>query len=381
MLYSGAAVAFTAMPAAVTECPLGTAAINRRFVVKTTNRQRARLIEGGGTDGYALAELALQFTTDLTGATGWDYADKQAEGGPYCSCFDHGNINPNIGTWANIHPDFRDQTLLARIVGRNGDGVISPTLIPIKVQLAGRARYEAGSLEAVTAGDPLHPRDYVVVAASVYGGGGDPGDFGDLPVPQRAIPSGMTVIRGDAGGAGAPLAVFSTNAHGIEAGFAKAFLAAGLASGTRMVCQYLNGSDLAYQTATGLGLANVDVIAAGMTPRAVFYCGDNGIPANVSGLGGAMRELRAFYAKVQSLWPGAAVIIQGNPATDPVWAPFIPEARLLLAEFANDTDVGRTAYIDPTGVALQPDGGHPTSVGTVDEGERAAAVVIAGGIY
>ncbi len=73
--------------------------------------------------------------------------------------------------------------------------------------------------------------------------------------------------------------------------------------------------------------------------------------------------------------------MQGNPATDPVWAPFIPEARALISEFCLDTDAGFMSYIDPTGVELQPDGGHPTSVGTVDEGERAAAVVLAGGIY
>ncbi len=270
LLYSATAISFTAMPDDVTECPLGVATVNRRFLVDTTNRQRTRMIAGGGNDGYALSELALQLTTDLTGATGWDYADKQSEGGSYCSCFDNGNINPNIGTWHNLHSDFRDTFVLGRVVGRHGDVLTTPTLIPIRVQFAGAARYAAGSLAAVTAGDPLHPRDYVVVAASVYGGGGDAGDFGNLPVPQRAIPAGMTVIRGDGGAAGAALSVFSTNAHGIEAGFAKAFLAAGKASGTRMVCQYLNGSTLAYQTSTGLDLANTDVIAAGMTPRAVF---------------------------------------------------------------------------------------------------------------
>lgn len=370
-LLVGAATAFTAMPAARGEWL--SAVSFRRRPVDLTNCVRARLYQGGGTDGLNTSYLSVDYTTDLTGATGW----ASLCGGilPVVSSFDQGGTVHQVGPWSTIAVAARGLVLI-RLVGAGGNGAAAPTFAHIGLEAAGAPRYAGQSLAGIT-----RTTDVMIVGGSLLGGGGDVVEFGTLAVPDRVIPSGMTVLRGDAGGASAALAAFSSNAHGIEAGIAKRLAELGRASGVRLICRYVDATDAASWVTTHLATAAADATAVSATPCVVLYASAVSDAVSDTTVGNYDATLRAFRGRIQALWPGAGWIAISCPATDAVSFPRLAEAKAVLDRRLGEPFRGRQQVLDGTGIEIQPtDDTHPTSAGTMAMGVLFADALVAAGI-
>jgi hypothetical protein len=116
---------WTSMPAALTEFNGNT---QGRIKVDLTNATQARLVvHMMSTAGAASAELRAQYSTD---ASVWNYLDGAT--GPAAAI----NVASTTvaGAWVNLVAGAKADVFL-RVVGMNGDGIISPSFGSISVQV------------------------------------------------------------------------------------------------------------------------------------------------------------------------------------------------------------------------------------------------------
>lgn len=102
---------------------------------------QARLVVTMGTvSTLANTTLRLQYTTDLTGATGWTNIDGAADDASAPRTIASAvridtatTLVPAAGAWVNLAAAARGDVLV-RVVGQDGDGIIDPTFIAISIQ-------------------------------------------------------------------------------------------------------------------------------------------------------------------------------------------------------------------------------------------------------
>ena len=340
------------------------AIILRRKPANLLNAKWARLSQGGGTDGQALSYLSIDYTEDLTGATGW----APLCGGvlPVVGTADQGGTVCQHGPWAPIVEAAKTLVLL-RVVGAGGNGVASPTFADIDLEVSGQMLYEEQSLEAAPQGTGV-----LLIGGSLMGGGGtegtDPGEKGELSVPDRVIPDDMTVIRGDEGGAASTLVAFSAASAGVEAGVAKRLAELGRAAGITLICCYVDATTAGGWAATHLDVAKTYCVNAGVTIVAIGYCSAIGNAPSDHTTGASAAELRALIGRCEEEFPGAAFIGMSCPSTDIVAAPKLADAKVVFDRRMQEPADGRRKGLDGTGIALQLDGVHQTMDGLIDQG-------------
>ena len=343
-------------PSAVREFPSATA-LNRRKPVDWRNVKYGRVEVGGGTDGATTSYAGLQFTADLTGATGW--TDLHEGTKPKVSTANLGGTDYEYSPIVEIAEAARAR-VLTRMVTLGGNDSASPTISHFAFEGFAEVEFEGNSLAGVIAGDPDHPIAGAAFGGSQNAGGGvlapGAGNFGTLAPALQVIPTGMTVVRN-----GSPLASFGANEHGIEAGVAAELDAEGLANGAQMVVRYEDATNAQYWVDTGLDQLKADADAAGVTVRFGFYTGavsDHASAATVAAQDESLVELRAKWF---TLFGDAALIVMECTSTDAGTVPFLAEGVDVQQDRFAEPYRGTTRHLVKSAGPMQTDGVHPTS--------------------
>lgn len=374
----GATVSHTIANPGPTEFPAGGAQFNRRILANLSNRSRARIYVGAGTDGITTSEETVEYTTDLTGASGWIALGTYDDGatGPLVSGYKLQNVGTAWGPWCTTAVGARGLVLL-RVRGRNGDGATAINIQNLGVEVAGNPRHAGMSLAGATPG-----RVIAMFGGSQIGGGGTVGtgvgEFGQLAVGLRSVPSGSTLYLN-----GSTVTLQDHTDHGAEAGVLAQLADSGKSAD--LVCRYVEATVAADWTDTHLATLAADVITAGKgNPAVCFYVGGGNDGQALSRVGAYDYELRRLRGRIEALWPGCVLVWMPQVSHDPVENPFLPEARVVFKRRLSEPYDGKSMWVtnEPTtSTELQADDRHPTSVGEVSMGRRFAAAAVSAGIF
>lgn len=370
-IYAGTALAHTIANPGPTEWPASGAQANRRSFADLTNCERARLTLGNSTTGLNTAELFAEYTTDLTGASGWTALGTyvtSSEGGPLINVSQQNYAGP----WCPVPLAARGLVAL-RVRGRTGDGATGYNTTSLRIEVRGPPLHAARSLTGGTPGPGI-----VMFGGSQIAGGGTigtgPGEFGTLSAPLVAVPAGCTLVRN-----GSVLTAHVPGDHGAEAGVLAALSDAGRTAD--LVCRYVDATIAADWTDTHLTTLAADVVTAGITPRVAFYIQGGSDGDTDTTVGKYDFELSRLLGRLNGLWPGIALVAMPIGSQDLVEHPKLVEARVpFKRRMEQPNGRGLTQWVTEVGIDLQGDNRHPTSTGTVEMGRRFAAPWIAAGM-
>lgn len=372
---AAAAVTHTVANPGPTEFPATGATLNRRSFADLTGQTRARLYLGNSTVGANTCEEYVEYTTDLTGASGWTAL------GTYDDVLDGASgplVNASAqnyrGPWVTIAPGAR-QLVALRVMGRFGDGA-AHNVVALRMEHHGDPVYAGQSV----AGGP-NDGDVGCFGGSQFAGGGTfgegAGEFGVLPAPLVAVPPGCTLVRD-----GVVLTQHDDHDHGVEAGILAELADNGKTA--NLVCRYLDATVADYWTDTGLAILAADAVTAGRTLKKFYYIGGGGDGQSNSTVGLYDFALLRLRNKLVELFgPDIVFVVMPQASSDLVEHPKIVEARVIVKRRIGEPWGGRQIWVDnaPVTALLQADNRHPTSAGHVVQGRVMTAPLIAAGLF
>lgn len=339
------------------------------------NSRRARMYIAGGTAGLNTAIVSADWSPNGTDWTPFPI---------FLSAFVLGGSSvTQYSNWVEVPEGAQTENTRFRCMGEGGNGSSACTVSYLGIQFDEEAEYPANSLANTRIG-----RDYLFFGGSQIGGGGNAPDFGTVDPAIAAALNPLFVLGHAAGGItykknGTILTAIPTE-HGAEIGFLWALWNAGgqtaaLLSGTRIVCRFVDATTAATWVSTHFALLEADVAAtAGFAGCVTCYTLGSTDANNDTTVANLDDRLFALGKRVAALSPGGAWVVAGQVTTDDVTYPKLTAARAVgQRRFSDTAREGRGAWIEWSGIELQPDIQHPTSDGEVDLGERFGAPVIA----
>lgn len=368
-----AAISFTAMPSGLTELFNNT---NKRLLADLTGRIRVRVYVAGGVSGGNSAELRVQYTLDLTGATGWDYLD--GVDGPWVPICMLNNQPTQLGAWVDVVEAARTVVLL-RVIGIGGSGN-NPTISHLGAEFDLREPvYPANSIENSPGGRQIVFYGGSQMSGAEHGSFGaieDVSANGDHPngAAIRAVLEPLFVLGHGGGGItyirnGVAQTTIPAE-FGPEIGTFYRLVQANKHVGLRFLGQYASTTPIETWLATEFANVQAAITSAGMTPSLFGFIWPGQNSTTLNQLANAIRDLPKLQSLIETTY-SCPQLCMGVVAQDAVTFTVLTEARRYCRAFFENPIRGRRGHIefDRVAIELQPeDNTHPNAKGTFDMG-------------